>query len=368
MHTNLYGAPKWQRAVINVPPDVQSLLATQVETLVFRFLDPVYCLLRLLTASPLAAVRTNLFFGPEPSPFYRDLCHGERLQRIYDALAPGTHALTSILFFDAICRDQKRMITADGAILVAGFFRKYARESSMSKVSLGTFPTLPVAPQNKNKVVYQRFNKVARAYFHKAILMCYDNFNRGPGTVVELQTGEKLSFTKAIIMAIYCDAPAAAKCTNTLKACVQCFTTEKYMDTPPVHMQLRNEENMARKRKWLEIASRTNVTKAKRLARAQGVELLVDNGWHCSHLVDADGFTPFGPDYKKDNVYQSMPQVSLHGMDEGLTLKLCTGLLESTILEASQMPNGNATAVSMTFCKCTLHVQSMYIPVTTNVH
>ena len=318
---------------------MQSLLATQVETLVFRFLDPVYCLLRLLTASPLAAVRTNVFFGPEPSPFYRDLCHGERLQRIYDALAPGTHALTSILFFDGICRDQKRMITADGAILVAGFFRKYARESSMSKVSLGTFPTLPVAPQNKNKVVYQRFNKVARAYFHKAILMCYDNFNRGPGTVVELQTGEKLSFTKAIIMAIYCDAPAAAKCTNTLKACVQCFTTEKYMDTPPVHMQLRNEENMARKRKWLEIASRTNVTKAKRLARAQGVELLVDNGWHCKHLVDARGFTPFGPDYKKDNVYQSMPQVSLHGMDEGLTLKLCTGLLESTILEASQMPN-----------------------------
>jgi len=109
VHTNLYGVPQWQRAVINVPPAVQSLLAKPVETLVFRFLDPVYCLLRLLTASPLAAVRTNLFFGPEPSPLYRDFCHGERLQRIYDALTPGTHALTYILFFDAIWpRLQKR--------------------------------------------------------------------------------------------------------------------------------------------------------------------------------------------------------------------------------------------------------------------
>ncbi len=107
MHINLYGAPKWQRAVINVPPDVQSLLATPVETLAFRFLDPVYCLLRLLTGSPLSAVRTNLFFGPEPSPFYRDLCHGERLKRIYDALPPGTHALTFIFFLMGYVETKK---------------------------------------------------------------------------------------------------------------------------------------------------------------------------------------------------------------------------------------------------------------------
>jgi hypothetical protein len=33
----LYGVPQWQRAVINVPPAVRSLLAKPVETLVFRF-------------------------------------------------------------------------------------------------------------------------------------------------------------------------------------------------------------------------------------------------------------------------------------------------------------------------------------------
>ncbi len=105
---------------------------------------------------------------------------------------------------------------------------------------------------------------------------------------------------------------------------------------------------MARKRKLFEIDARTNVTKANRMAKTQGVELVIENGWHCRHLIDDDGFSPVGPDYKKDNIYQSMPQVSLHGMDEGLTLKLCVGLLESTIHEASQMPSENATAVSPT--------------------
>ena len=93
--------------------------------------------------------------------------------------------------------------------------------------------------------------------------MCYNNFNRGPGTVVELQNGEKLSFSKAIIMAIYCDHPAAAKCTHTLMACVQCFTKKDDMDTPPVHMEMRNEENMARKRRLFHIDGQTNIKRAK---------------------------------------------------------------------------------------------------------
>jgi hypothetical protein len=142
-------------------------------------------------------------------------------------LRPERTLLHQSCFFDAINRDKKGFNTGDGAIIVGGFFRKYARESTMSKVSLGTFPNLPVAPQNKNKVIYKTFNKVVRAYFHKAILMCFDKFNRGPGTIVELQTGKKLSFSKAIIMAIYCDHPVAAKCTHTLQACVQCFTKAK---------------------------------------------------------------------------------------------------------------------------------------------
>ncbi len=61
--------------------------------------------------------------------------------------------------------------------------------------------------------------------------------------------------------------------------------------------------------------------------------------------MDAEGFTPFGIDRTKDNVYQNMPQVTLHGMDEGLTLKLCVGLVESAILEASERSSTTATEV-----------------------
>ena len=41
----------------------------------------------------------------------------------------------------------------------------------------------------------------------------------------------------------------------------------------------------------------------------------------------------FGPDEDRDNVYQNSPQVSLHGMDEGLTSKLNYGCLHAVILE-----------------------------------
>jgi hypothetical protein len=62
---------------------------------------------------------------------------------------------------------------------------------------------------------------------------------------------------------------------------------------------------------------------------------------------DKDGFTPFGPDSRLDNIYQSLPQVSLHGMDEGLTLKLCSGVLHATIQEAVKLHKMNVTSVRM---------------------
>ena len=61
-----------------------------------------------------------------------------------------------------------------------------------------------------------------------------------------------------------------------------------------------------------------------------------------------DGFTPFGPDAKKDNIFQNSPQVNLHGMDEGLTLKMCTSILNATIKEATALRKMNTTSVSNT--------------------
>jgi hypothetical protein len=91
-----------------VPMDVQELMSVPTAVLTFKFLDPVECLIRLLTVGPLSADMDNMAFKPRLNHgFYEDFVDGERLKRVYAALRPGTCALTSVLFFDAINRDKK---------------------------------------------------------------------------------------------------------------------------------------------------------------------------------------------------------------------------------------------------------------------
>ena len=91
-----------------VPMDVQELMSVRTPFLTFKFLDPVECLIRLLTAGSLSANMDNLAFGPRRNlGVYEDFVDGERLKRIYAALRPGASALTSVLFFDSINRDKK---------------------------------------------------------------------------------------------------------------------------------------------------------------------------------------------------------------------------------------------------------------------
>ncbi len=188
---------------------------------------------------------------------------------------------------------------------MGAFFNKGARESSFAKASLGTLPKLIPAPQNKQLTAFTQFDKDARAFFHNAILQCFEDFNRRPPTIVHLQSGEELRFSKAIILATFCDAPAAAKCTHTLDACIQCFTQERNMAALPtiVGTIMCTEENMLRKRNRLNRLRLRNATIARKIANAQGIPLRLVDGWHCSHMVDNDGFTSFGIDRKKDNIY-----------------------------------------------------------------
>ena len=91
-----------------VPLDVQELMSVPTPLLTFKFLDPVECLIRLLTVGPLSANMDNLAFAPRLNyGFYEDFVDGERLKRVYAALRPGADALTSVLFFDSINRDKK---------------------------------------------------------------------------------------------------------------------------------------------------------------------------------------------------------------------------------------------------------------------
>ena len=91
-----------------VPMDVQELMSVPVPFLTFNFLDPVECLIRLLTTGPLSADMDNLAFKPRlQHGFYEDFVDGNRLKRVYAALRSGSYALTSVLFFDSINRDKK---------------------------------------------------------------------------------------------------------------------------------------------------------------------------------------------------------------------------------------------------------------------
>ncbi len=102
---------------------------------------------------------------------------------------------------------------------------------------------------------------------------------------------------------------------------------------------------------------------AKEGAQLYGINMEVECAW--IGPPDNDGFTPFGPDAKKDNIFQNLPQVNLHGMDEGLTLKMCTNILNATISEAISLHKMNTTSVSdvarnLSFNVCFLYVFCMF--------
>ena len=69
---------------------------------------------------------------------------------------------------------------------------------------------------------------------------------------------------------------------------------------------------------------------ARTKAKVEGVNLDVENGFWGRPLDEA---WVFGPNPQLDNVYQNCPQVTLHGMDEGLTSKLNLGAVEMVVAE-----------------------------------
>ncbi len=59
-HASLLNSLTVRTAEFNVPKDVQELISIPTSTLTFEFLDPVECLIRLLTVGPLSAGNPNL--------------------------------------------------------------------------------------------------------------------------------------------------------------------------------------------------------------------------------------------------------------------------------------------------------------------
>ncbi len=100
----------------------------------------------------------------------------------------------------------------------------------------------------------------------------------------------------------------------------------------------RTAENMVRKRDWIftqmereHAAGRTKRGK-RALKRARRGGVLLDCNLRCGYVpAHGDNNWIIGPDSEKDNIYQAIPQVSLHGFDEGLVKKLNFGPLEMCI-------------------------------------
>ena len=136
------------------------------------------------------------------------------------------------------------------AFYVGAFFNKRARDTSAAKASLGAFPPIHFAPRNAKLKRAVNFARASRLYFHAAIYKCFDDFNRTNGTVVTLQNGIQMNMAKAIILAIYCDHPAARKCCLCGSACPQCFTSQPEFAMPPSggSMLMRTPENVAVKK------------------------------------------------------------------------------------------------------------------------
>ena len=91
---------------------------------------------------------------------------------------------------------------------------------------------------------------------------------------------------------------------------------------------MRALRRMLRKKRKI----RGNAEAAVKEAKDLGVNLQFDNPWHTKK---ADEWV-FGPDPIEDNVYRCLPQVNLHGMDEGLTEKLNYGILLYAIAEVGK--------------------------------
>jgi hypothetical protein len=116
-------------------------------------------------------------------------------------------------------------------LYVGAFFNKQARESSLAKASLGAFPPISIAPRNTKLKRAVAFSRASRIFFHAAIYKCYDD--------------------KAIILAIYCDHPAARKCCLCGSGCPQCFCSLPDFAKEPLGgtMLMRTPQDVAAKKR-----------------------------------------------------------------------------------------------------------------------
>jgi hypothetical protein len=106
-HERMTGNLQRRTVTVEIPPKVQALLYEGLESITWKFWNPCELLIRMLTMGPLSAEQSALALFPVESEYLEDFCHGDKMKRIFEAIPKHTCALSSILFFDEINRDQK---------------------------------------------------------------------------------------------------------------------------------------------------------------------------------------------------------------------------------------------------------------------
>jgi len=181
---------------------------------------------------------------------------------------------------------------------------------------------------------------------------CFDRFNTAGGCYLKLQTGEKVYFARAVLLAIYGDHPAVCKVTLTGSACPSCYTPRDKMADPPATipnvpagtLPLRTETGVWRRKRAVEQMGETGIVAANERATKRANRLGIPLDLDSAFMQRPGQPWLFGPNETLDSLYQSVPQVTLHGFDEGIATKLAWAILEVAVHEGAKksMPKTQA--------------------------
>ena len=173
---------------------------------------------------------------------------------------------------------------------------------------------------------------------------CFDRFNARGGCILKLQTGEEVYFPRAVLLAIYGDHPAVCKVTLTGSACPSCYTPRTRMADPPATilnvpagtLPLRTENGVWRRKRAVELMAETGAVAASETARKKACRLGIPLDIDSAFMQRPGQPWLFGPNDTLDSLFQSVPQLTLHGFDEGIATKLAWSMLEVAVHEGAK--------------------------------
>ena len=173
---------------------------------------------------------------------------------------------------------------------------------------------------------------------------CFDRFNARGGCILKLQTGEEVYFPRAVLLAIYGDHPAVCKVTLTGSACPSCYTPRTRMADPPATilnvpagtLPLRTENGVWRRKRAVELMAETGAVAASETARKKACRLGIPLDIDSAFMQRPGQPWLFGPNDTLDSLFQSVPQLTLHGFDEGIATKLAWAIMEVAVHEGAK--------------------------------